>query len=73
VQIKDFNKIIINLQSKLQNKEIFFFNYSQWAKSPKKSLKECDFLNTLLQTAFSAILPTGYRDAEEYFTCFLAV
>jgi len=46
---------------------------SQWAKSPKNSLKEeyifvnsalkiqCHHVvkNTLLQTAFSAILPTG--------------
>jgi len=45
-----------------------FNNFSQWAKSPKDSLKECVFVNslqchivknTLLQTAFSEILPTG--------------
>jgi len=47
-------------------------DHSQWAKSPKKSsLKECAFdnsaakiqcyivKNTLLQTAFSAVLTTG--------------
>jgi len=47
--------------------------FSQWAKSSKNSLKECDskysvilskihsyrLKNTLLQTAFSTIFPTG--------------
>jgi len=34
---------------------------SQWAKSPKSSLKECVFIvkNTLSQTAFPGILLTG--------------
>jgi len=36
------------------------FHYPVGKITIKNSLKECVFVNTLLQTAFSAILPTGY-------------
>jgi len=61
---------------KIKEYLINFAAASQWTKSPKNSLKEFVFVNlalkiqcrqnTLIQTAFSVILPTGLAQCKNY-------
>jgi len=76
-EVSDFYLLPIKEVSGGVQYMILSWHNTQWAKSPKNSLKECVFFhivkNTLLHNAFSTIFPTGHVRTTLLQRCFLFV